>query len=318
MKKQNILASIAMGIALAFPQVSLNAESFNINFFPEMPIYRSVMGDPDILKTELNVPLGLEKEVLNKPLKELLPYISLSKEIPIVSLDIKTKTIPNFIPLEKRAEIDSDALDKGVYPSDKLFSASLIGSGGLKFPSNKNSEYTTRAELFLDSPMIDDYLSDGNKLFLTGGINSEGSLNFNGIENKTIYSLSESFNEKIINFFGGIYIVIKSPYSNQALIVKSGLDNLLDSEKKGATFNLSTLFEFPPITYWENNLRNAKIIPYLSAGIKMSLGSQWDKEFGEIGIKITGESGKSISGYVHSELESSKGISSSSGLKFDL
>ena len=318
MKKQNILASIAMGIALAFPSMNTNAESFSINFFPEMPIYRSVMGDSDILKTELNLPGGLEKEILDKPLKELLPYLSLSKEIPIIGLDIKTETVPDFIPLEKRAEVDSDALDKRIYPSDKLLSASLIGSGGLKFPSNKNPEYTARAELFLDSPITDDYLSDGNKLFLAAGINSEGSLNFQEIENKTIYSLSQSFNEKAINFFGGIYIVVKSPYSNQTLIVKSGLDNLWDSRKKGINFNLSALFEFPPITYWEESLRNAKIIPYLSAGIKTLLDSQWDQEFGEIGIKLTGDSGKSIIGYIHSELESGKGISYSSGLKFDL
>ena len=319
MKKRNTLASIAMGVALALPSVSLNAEPYlNLGFFPEVPLYSSVLGDSDELNTGIRIPQGSEKEMLDKPIKELLPYISLSKEIPVLSLDIRSNTVPDFIPLEKRAEVRSNALETGIYPSDKLFSASLIASGRLKFPENKKPEYVGRLELFVGSPMIDDFLSDGNKLLLNAGVNSNGSLNFQEAGNKSVYSLLEAFNEESRNFFGEVYVVVKSPYSDQTAIVKCGLDNLFDSQKKIANFNLSTALELPPIFPDQGILGISKIIPYISAGIKMPLDSQWDKEFGEIGLKLTGPSKKAIMGYLHTELETNKGFSTSSGLKFDL
>ncbi len=319
MKKRNVLASIAMGVALALPSVSLNAEPYlNLGFFPEVPLYSSVLGDSDELNTGISVSQGSEKEMLDKPIKELLPYISLSKEIPILSLDIRSNTIPDFISLEKRAEVRSNALETGIYPSDKIFSSSIIASGRLKFPEGKDPEYTGRLELFAGSPMIDDFLSDGNKLLLNAGVNSNGYLNFQEAGNKSIYSLSDVFNEESRNFFGEVYIVVKSPYSNQMVIVKSGLDNLFDSLKKTANFNLSTALEFPLIFSDKGLLGISKISPYISAGIKMALDSRWDSEFGEAGIKISGPSGKAILGYLHTELETGKGFYTSSGLKFDL
>jgi len=303
--------------ALAFLPIRIKAES-NISLFPEMPIYRTILTDSNALNTGISVPRGLEKEVANKPLKELLPYTSLSKEIPILSLDIKSKKVPDFIPLEKRIEVRSRNVKEGINLSDKIFSASLITSGKLNFREDKISKYTARTELVFGSPMIDDYLSDGNRLFFATGANFEGSLNLNGIENRSLSSLLGAFNPESHNFFGNMYISVKSPYSSQVVLFKAGFDNLFGNNKDPANLNLYTAFELPPIVSSANELKNSKIIPYISAGIEYSLGSFKNKASGELGIKVTGDSKKAILGYIHAELEIDKGASFYSGLKFDL
>jgi len=238
---------LALCGALAFAPKLVYAESWNLNLFPEMPIYRAVLTDSGALKTGISIPLGLEKEVANKPLKELLPYTSLSKEIPVLCLDIKSNKVPDFIPLEKRIEARSRNVNERIDLSDKIFSASLIASGKLNFQGDKTSKYTARAELVFGSPMIDDYLSDGNRLFFAAGANWDGSLNFRGIENRSLSSLLGAFNPESYNLFGSMYIAVKSPYSNQVVLFKAGFNNLFRQNKDSANLRLDTAFELPPI-----------------------------------------------------------------------
>ena len=314
---KNRLAKIALGALLALSSVNTKAES-NIDLFPEMPIYRAALTDSSVLNTGISVPLGLEKEVANKPLKELLPYTSVSKEIPILSLDIKSNKVLDFIPLEKRIEARSRNLNEGIDLSNKIFSASLIASGKLNFQDDKTSKYTARAELVFGSPMIDDYLSDGNRLFFATGANFDGSLNLKGIENRSLSSLLRAFNPESHNFFGNMYIAVKSPYSDQVVLFKVGFNNLFGDNKDPTNLNLYAAFELPPIVSRANEFKNSKIIPYISAGMEYSLGSFKNKTSGELGIKVTGDSKKAILGYIRAELEIDKGASFYSGLKFDL
>ena len=184
--------------ALTLSNVKINAEPLSINFFPEMPVHRSTLTNSDILKTEINLPLGLEKGVLDRPISELLPYTSLSGELSLLSLEIESNGIPKIVPQERIFDANLRSLHEKNPISDKIFSASLIASGRLKFFNNKNPEYKARAELFLGSPIIDDYLSDGNKLFLTAGVNFDGSLNLEGRIDKPISSFYEIFNRCLL------------------------------------------------------------------------------------------------------------------------
>jgi hypothetical protein len=315
MKISKKILPLALCGALTFAP-KLIADSWYLNFFPEIPVNRSAIGDLDISKTELNLPQGLEKEIWNKPIKEFIPYLSLSKELPLLSLDITNSKIPEFIPEEKISDAKIRSSERKIFLSDKIFSASLIANGGLKFPKDQTPEYSAKAELFLNSPMIDDYLSDGNKLLFSTGVNCKGGLRLSGIEEKTIYQLPKAFSLDYYNFFGDIYVVGKSPYSDQFAILKIGLD-VPQKNFKETNFNFSETFEFPSLISWIEEFKNSKILPYFSTGIKKPFNSSQTKEFAELGIKITGDSKKCIITYVRGDLEKDKNGTYSTGLRLD-
>ena len=320
MKSLKKILSLALcGVALTTLPPNIKAEPlFNFSFFPEMPIYRSTIADPDTMKTEIKVPKGLEEESLNLPLKELIPYTTLSKEIAVLSLGIKAKGIPKIVP----REVIMDAISRSEFEkttiSDELFSTSLIASGKLQFPNNKDAIYNARAELFAGFPILDDYLSDGNKLILSAGVDSKGSLNLESIANKSVSSLLKSFNQGSYSFFEDVYLVIKSPFNSQFVILKGGFDNLFGNSKEDINFNISATVEFPSPTFWIKELKDSKIFPYVSMALKMPIDSSLCKKIGEVGIKIAGKSEKSLHGYMRAELEDSKEILYFSGLRFDL
>jgi len=312
------LAPLALCSVLTFLSPNSHAESLNINLFPEMPVYRSAMADSDVFKTEINLPFGLEQNLLDKSIKELAPYVSLGKEIPLVSVNIKSKKSLKIIPPEVIADSESRAFREGKKLSDKVLSASLVAGGLLRFPKDENPRYTVKAELFLDSPMIDDYLSDGNKLLFVAGVKGEGSVKTQNIEGISIKSLPEAFSMNYHSFSGDIYIVAKSPYSDQFLIIRGGVDNLFGNTPETSNVNLSTVWEFPPLISWIKMFKDFKILPYVSLGIKLPLDSSATKASGELGAKLTGESKKSAMIYVKADYNSLEGMKYSTGLKLDL
>lgn len=311
---KKILPVLALSTTLFFP-AKTNADSISISLFPEAPVCRSVMPDSDIPKTGINIPFGIENEILNKPFTDILPYISLSKELPVLSVDIKTNMPPAIIPADVASYQQAIASARGKTLSDKLFSASLIATGSLSFPEGKNLKYNSRLELFLDSPVIDDYLSDGNKLLLVAGAKSGGQVNF---ENQKILSVPEMFLMNSYDFFADSYIVAKSPYSDQYVILKTGIDNILAKMDK-TNINLSAVVEFPSLVSWIDALKDFKISPYISINAKFPLSIPSQKRIsGEAGIKLTGESKKSAIIYAQTSLEDDKELTSSFGLKLDL
>jgi hypothetical protein len=317
MKFLKKLTPLILSGALALSGRAISAQQISLSLFPEVPLYRSALTESNSLNTEINLPGGLEKEVSNKRLNEMLPYTSLAKEIPLFTLEVPTKKIPKIIPYEKRGEAKIRSLIEKTEISDKIVSATLVASGRLKFP-DKKPEYTGRAELFIGSPMMDDYLSDGNKFFLTTGINCDGSLNLEGIANRKISSLYKIFEGESYNFFGDAYIIAKSPYSNQMTVLKVGFDNLFGNTKESANFNLSATIELPSMISWIKELKNSKVIPYFSVGINQPLDSSPGKKTAEFGIKATGNSKKAIIGYINGSLEDEKGGSYSSGFRLEL
>ncbi len=317
MKFPRVLVPLALCTALAVNPFRANSE-VNINLFPEMPVYRSVMADSDIIKTEFNIPAGLEQNVLDTSVKELAPYFSLGKEIPLVSLDIKSKKPMRIIPSEVRIYQESKAFAEGRTLSDKALSASLVAGGLLRFPEGENPRYTAKAELFLGSPMIDDYLSDGNKLLLVTGFKGEGSVRTENIGETRIKSLKEIFPMDSYSFSGDLYIVAKSPYSDQYIIFRGGMDNLFGNTLEKPNVNLSMVFEFPSIVSWMKTFKDFKILPYVSLGIRLPVDSSDSNASGELGAKLTGKSKKSAMIYGRADYNSLEGMKFSSGLKLDL
>ncbi len=316
---KRLLPALALSAALLFPQkADAEGSRLGISLFPEMPVYRSAMADSDVIKTEINLPFGLEQNVLDSSVKELAPYISLGKEIPLVSLDIKSKKRLRIIPSEVAEYTESTAFLEGRKLSDKVLSASLVVGGLLRFPKDENPRYTAKAELFLRFPMVDDYLSDGNKLILVAGAKRNGTIKMRDIEETSIRSLPDAFSIDSYSFFGDIYIVAKSPYSDQFLIVRGGMDNLGGNTSETSNVNLSAVFEFPSIISWIKMFKDFKINPYVSLGIKLPLDSSATKASGELGAKLTGESKKSAMIYVKADYNSLESMKYSTGLKLDL
>jgi len=315
---KKILPVLGLTALSLFPK-NANANPLEIDLFPEMPVYRSAMADSDIPKTEINLPLGLEQNLLDKSIKELIPYVSLGKEIPLISVNIKSKKPPKIIPSEVVEGSEIRAFAEGRKLSDKVLSASLVVGGSLRFPENENPKYTAKAELFLDSPMIDDYTSDGNQFFLVAGFKGDGSIRTENIEEMSIKSLPEIFSMNSYSFSGDLYIVAKSPYSKQFLILRAGIDNLFGKTAEKPNIILSSTWEFPPLMSWLKMFRNFKLLPYLSINVKIPLdNAALTKASGELGAKLTGESKKSVMVYGRADYNNLEGMKYSTGLKLDL
>ncbi len=322
------LAPLVLCAALFFPPRA-NAD---INLFPPNPIEDILMTDSDEYKTKIIFPENLDEDILQKPLKEVWqeysPYISISKTLPLFSLDWRIKNSEDFKIFVQHAPTDGikreiKRIHEGKDITDKILSLSFIGSGLLDFPEIKGNDseesngnfmqYKGKLEAFLTSPMINEYFSDGNRLYFTGGLETRGLIDSNKVE--SISSLA-NFPPTDYRFFGDVYIVAKSPWSEQFVIIRTGLDNLLNNDKKD--FHFSTTFEFPSIFYQKRGFENFKLSPYLSLYARLPLTSgQVNTAAGEVGLKLSGETDKAIVLYAKGELNNGF-CTFSSGLKLNL
>ncbi len=315
LRKALIIPALCSALLLGSLKQANADSNLHIGLFPEQPVYRTIMADPDILRTEIQVPQGLEKELLEKPVKKLLPYISLSKTLPLASLDISSRRLLSAIP--------KTAVEANTEPSDKILSALIVAGGQLNFPQNLGSEidYKTKLELFLNSPMIDTCLSEGNRLYLIGGFNTQGSIETRGLENKSLSEIPENFNQENYSFSADAYIVPKSPYSDQFLIFRVGVDNLFSNISEKPNVNISTTWEFPPLFHFFKMFENFKLSPYTSLHIQIPTGSENEKPItaiGQLGIKASGESDRAVFLYTQANYNAQKPWSFYTGLKLDL
>ena len=120
------------------------------------------------------------------------------------------------------------------------------------------------------------------------------------------------------SFFGDLYIVAKSPYSDQFLILRGGVDNLFGNTTETSNVNISAVFEFPSLISWIKMFKEFRINPYVSLGIKLPLDSSANIASGEVGAKLTGKSKKSAMIYAKANYNSLQSMKYSAGLKLDL
>ncbi len=289
MRLKSLLIPVLCGALFLGSQKQAHAESnLHLGLFPEQPLYQTIMVDPDVFRTEIQVPRGLEQEILKNPIEEILPYISISKTLPLASLDISNRALLSAMP--KTAEDENGEL------SDRIISASLVASGQLNFPQNQENDidYKARLELFLNSPMIDTCLSEGNKLYIVGGLTGQGSTRLDELSNKTLSQIPESFIDEY-SFSADLYIVPKSPYSDQFLILRIGLDNIAGNTSEELNVNISTTWEFPSLFYGMELFENFKLSPYVSTYVKIPTDDEKPTTLsGQFGIKISGESDKDL------------------------
>ncbi len=274
--KKTLAAGLA-SVLLALAPAKAPAQSIEFGLFPEMPIYRSIMVDPDIPKTEIRTTGNLVDLISNTPWNALYPNTTLAKTLPLLSIDLKNENLPK-----------------------SALSASLVASGQTGFPDGDTADYKGRLELFVNSPMVDTYLSDGNRLYLVGGIEKNGSVKLNELQNETIPSVFQKLYDNFsgnANLFADLYIVPRSPYSNQYLILRAGFGNLLSDNP---FLYASTTWEFPSI-FNDSFLNGIKASPYISLYMGSLLknfqtnGNQTQaKQYGfsaQAGLKIYGKSG---------------------------
>ena len=180
-----------------------------------------------------------------------------------------------------------------------------MASGLVKFPTNpqtkKNGEdiyYEIMLELFIRSPKLDDTTSDGNRLYLAGGWVGNGSLKLDkNLLDKSLSSILKSPLENY-RFFIDTYIVARSPYSDQFLILRVGLDKLFGTSAEKANMYFSTIWEFPSILSWSNMFEEFKMVPYISSHIQIPTDGSDATGLAQAGIKVSGEApGREIDVY---------------------
>lgn len=304
-----------------FYSPSLSAQPLEAELFPKTPLSLSATVDPDIPKTEVKPSMGLESSIVTNPIEDLASYVSLSKTLPVISIS------QNCPPKMKCLE--------------KLFSLSLIVSGQLKFPDAANINYNGRLELWANSPALDSF-NDGDRdwektrLYLVGGIEKEGTMGVSGLEKKTVPQLASDLQNGLssyTNLFADAYIVSKNFYSDQFVILRGGVGNILDSHPD---FHISTTIELPSILLKEgsvqsfnllnnDSLKDFKISPYIALYFEVPL--KYPSEIveekdvyglrGQIGLKASGKTEKSATLYIEGDYTSNK-FTFFTGLKTDL
>ncbi len=293
-KKMGIVPVLALCTAGLFAPQKADAD-INLNLFPKKPIYRSVMADPDITnsKIEFSNPGKLEQS-LETPLKEIpekIPYnLSLGESLPLISL------------------------------SNEVLFPELIINGSLNFSEKNRMDYKISPELFISSPWINKKFSDGNRLYLVAGYEGEGSEELNSLTDKNLTSLLKPLIDNY-SFFSDVYIVPKSPWSEQYLIFRAGLDNLFSNKKnKQANVHTSLSWEFPSFFHELGLFKNLKVSPYVSLYAQFPTDKlDASKLRGQMGIKASGESYRSLLlyGQVDYDKQSGESWDFSLGLKWD-
>ena len=291
MKSKLAMLALCGGLLLGLPKKA-NADNNSVfpyfNLFPYEPLYRLTMVDPDLPRTEITFKDGS------------LQNLSLGGTLPLFSTGIASKNI-SIIPKKNRLEDELQVEKEGRTLSERIINATLMASGEVKFPVNQQigeeTSYKIMAELFIGSPMMDDNLSDGNKLYLTGGWVAEGSSKLNkNLFDEGLSSIIKSSNH---SFFADAYMVIKSPWSDQFLIGRAGVDNLGGNTTEKPNVHFSSTFELPSILSWSKMFENFKISPYFSLYIEIPTNNPEHPRFlGEIGTKLSGEvPDRAVTGY---------------------
>ena len=287
------LAMLALTTGLLLASKKANADDNStfpyFDLFPHEPLYRLTMVDSDLPRTEITF-----KE-------ESLQNLSLGGTLPLFSTGIASKNLA-IILKKDRAKDEPRAEKKDRTLSERVINATLMVSGLVKFPVNQQIreelDYKMMAELFIGSPMMDDHLSDGNKIYLVGGWVGKGSIKLD----KDLDSISNSLIDNPIkqhSFFADAYAVIKSPWSDQFLVGRFGIDNLLGNTTEKPNVYFSGTMEFPSLLSWAEMFENFKISPYISLYMNIPTNNPYNPKFlGEVGAKLSGEApGKAVSGY---------------------
>lgn len=313
MQLKKLIPALGLCAALFSFSPKANAET-NINLFPNQPFSTITMTDPDIYQTKIKFP---ETFFSKKSLPEIASYISIAKTLPLVSLDFGfgAKKLILSLPSERREASKLEAMSQGKSLSDKTLSLSLIGNSLLETSkTGRDIDYKLKLELFARSPIIDDYLSDGNKLYIVGGYSNEGLIKINDRSLSNI-----DFSPTKNSFSVDAYVVPKSPYSNQYIILRVGADNLFNNTGESANMHFSASFEFPSLLDYFKIFKNFKLSPYASLYGKIPFRKELDSEAcGEVGIKAWGESERAIVLYGKAHYKENKDITYSAGLKLDL
>ena len=297
MGKNALALALAAGLFFAFPK-RVNAESLiNFNLFPKEPLHRLEMVDPDLLYSGIKLPTNsfdLEK-TLETPISDFLPYCSLAKNLPLVSVDINK----HFTIIPKEEIKNKRFREKGIRLSKRVLTANLMAGGLIKFPKENEDDisYKAKLELFVESPEINDYSNKETRFYLTGGWIGEGSIKIpnKNLLNENLSSIAEiaksSIKLKDYSFFADAYIVGKSPYSDQYLIARIGINNLFNTTEKPNVY-FSEMWESGSILPWFK-----KISPYISFYIEISPEDLSLKGLGQLGLKFGGESNRAIDIY---------------------
>lgn len=304
---KRILSSLLLsGLILAHPRQAYS--DIGIKLFPNDPVERTILADPQEYKTELKIPIEETKNLMETPIKNLYKEFSVGEELPLFSLDLKSKKILYAMPKTTDGKKIS-----GQELSDKLISATVVG-GGKIFSSNEEIDYSARLELFLNSPMIDDCISDGNSIYLVGGIEGRGH-DFKKIGKKDLVETAQSITGDY-SFSADIYIVPKSLWSDQFLILRVGAKDIGGSNPNKPNFNFSTTFEFPSLLGYKK-LKNFKLSPYVSLYAEVPTKERDAKVLGQLGIKLAGESNKSLFVYTEAQHTANNPMNFSSGIKIN-
>lgn len=313
MNKIVSLIGLIGGLLLNSQQIK--AEPLELTLFPDQPVYRTVMADPDIPKTEIKIPYQNLGKISGESVEDLSQYASLSKAAPLFTLDIPGKGITALIP---KVIVNNNQKKQGL--SDKILSLTGVASGQINFPRNQSGiNYSLNAELFLDSPILDDYFSDGNKLFIVGGFNESGNINPENFIKENLQQMLNSFSPQLNRhgFSIDAYLVPHSPYSSQYVILRAGLGNMFNNNSESANIHLSSTWELPPVLYSVNS-ENFRVSPYLSSYFEAPLNNLTETAFmGQAGLEIIGKSNRKIIAYIEADTKKGKPWKISSGLKTD-
>ncbi|MDO8528280.1 MAG: hypothetical protein Q7S06_00085 [Nanoarchaeota archaeon] len=265
-----LLSAICLG-SHAEPKVK-------INLFPKQPLETVIMADSNF-RTQIEIPIGLEEEVLTKSLDKFLPYASIGGTLPLVSVK---------------------ALDSFVY---------LVTGGQLNFSKENKNIIDYKVKLEIDFNTLS---RDNHDLWFSAGIKGKGSANSKEFDDA--FKIPGLFIDNLdeYNFFINAYLVPNLDRGN--LIMGVGVDNLLGNTSEKIKIPISVALKFPPIFKKRTGSSEASL--YVSTQVIFPISPTEGFEFfGQAGVELKGKTGDALCLYGQLSYNKELPFKVSSGIK---
>ena len=235
-----VLAPILVSVAALFLPARLAAQGDGSA--PHALLDRILLTDPDLYQSTLQFWSADQSRSARDPVLLLASHLTLAGQQTLLAVDSTngSRELIALLPNERVQEAGRAADLRRGHLSDRVLSLTIVGSELLDLVRYGEGTlgYRLKLEAFLRSPLIDDYLSDGNTLLLALGCATAG-----WVDAGDAASQNRAVPSGLLPA-ADAYVVARGPYTDQVLVLRVGAADFLSAQ---GSAHASVTFEFPTL-----------------------------------------------------------------------